>query len=210
MYRRYFYLLTGIAIAGVSIAAVAQAGLGISPISTLPYVLSTLTDYSFGTMNFVVNVVFVLLQIAILRSRFRLFSLLQIPFVFLFSASIDIGMWIVSYFPMTTYPVQLTVSIGGNFFMALAIGLMVVSRLLLMPGDGFVLALSDVTGNAYGNIKMINDISMVVIAAILGMCTLGYVVGVREGTVISAFLVGWCLKRLLPILQRYLDEKSIN
>lgn len=210
MYRRYFYLLTGIAIAGVSIAAVAQAGLGISPISTLPYVLSTLTDYSFGTMNFVVNVVFVLLQIAILRSRFRLFSLLQIPFVFLFSASIDIGMWIVSYFPMTTYPVQLAVSIGGNFFMALAIGLMVVSRLLLMPGDGFVLALSDVTGNAYGNIKMINDISMVVIAAILGMCTMGYVVGVREGTVISAFLVGWCLKRLLPILQRYLDEKSID
>ena len=55
LFLRLTYLLTGIAIAGVSIAAVAQAGLGISPISTLPFVLSKVTDFSFGAMNFAVN-----------------------------------------------------------------------------------------------------------------------------------------------------------
>ena len=204
---RLTYLLTGIVIAGVSIAAVAQAGLGISPISTLPFVLSKVTDFSFGAMNFAVNLVFVLLQILLLGRRFKLFSLLQIPFVFLFSLSIDAGMWIVSHFPMTSYPVQLTVSVVGCFFMALSIGLMVCSKLLMMPGDGFVLALSTVTGKAYGMLKQTNDIVSVVLAAILGWMLLGHIEGIREGTVISAFLVGYILRYLMPILEPLLTKK---
>ena len=204
---RLTYLLTGIVIAGVSIAAVAQAGLGISPISTLPFVLSKITDFSFGAMNFAVNLVFVLLQILLLGRRFKLFSLLQIPFVFLFSLSIDAGMWIVAHFPMTTYPVQLTVSVVGCFFMALSIGLMVCSKLLMMPGDGFVLALSTVTGKPYGMLKQANDIISVVLAAILGWGLLGHIEGIREGTVISAFLVGYILRYLIPILEPLLTPK---
>ena len=204
---RLTYLLTGIVIAGVSIAAVAQAGLGISPISTLPFVLSKITDFSFGAMNFAVNLVFVLLQILLLGRRFKLFSLLQIPFVFLFSLSIDAGMWIVSHFPMTTYAVQLTVSVVGCFFMALSIGLMVCSKLLMMPGDGFVLALSTVTGKPYGMLKQANDIISVVLAAILGWVLLGHIEGIREGTVISAFLVGYILRYLMPILEPLLTPK---
>ena len=204
---RLTYLLTGIVIAGVSIAAVAQAGLGISPISTLPFVLSKITDFSFGAMNFAVNLVFVLLQILLLGRRFKLFSLLQIPFVFLFSLSIDAGMWIVAHFPMTTYPVQLTVSVLGCFFMALSIGLMVCSKLLMMPGDGFVLALSTVTGKPYGMLKQANDIISVVLAAILGWLLLGHIEGIREGTVISAFLVGYILRYLMPILEPLLTSK---
>ena len=204
---RLTYLLTGIVIAGVSIAAVAQAGLGISPISTLPFVLSKITDFSFGAMNFAVNLVFVLLQILLLGRRFKLFSLLQIPFVFLFSLSIDAGMWIVAHFPMTTYPVQLTVSVVGCFFMALSIGLMVCSKLLMMPGDGFVLALSTVSGKPYGMLKQANDIISVVLAAILGWLLLGHIEGIREGTVISAFLVGYILRYLMPILEPLLTPK---
>ena len=204
---RLTYLLTGIVIAGVSIAAVAQAGLGISPISTLPFVLSKITDFSFGAMNFAVNLVFVLLQILLLGRRFKLFSLLQIPFVFLFSLSIDAGMWIVAHFPMTTYPVQLTVSVVGCFFMALSIGLMVCSKLLMMPGDGFVLALSTVSGKPYGMLKQANDIISVVLAAILGWLLLGHIEGIHEGTVISAFLVGYILRYLMLILEPLLTPK---
>ena len=207
MVRRLIYLLLGIAISGVSIAAVAQACLGISPISTLPFVLSKISDYSFGAMNFAVNLIFVLLQILLLRKDFKLFSLLQIPFVFLFSCSIDVGMWIVAHFPMTTYAVQLTFSLVGCFFMALAIGLMVCSNLLMMPGDGFVLALSTVTGKAYGTLKMANDIVSVLLAALIGWLLLDRIEGIREGTLISAFLVGYLLRHLMPILKPLLTQK---
>ena len=207
MVRRLIYLLLGIAISGVSIAAVTQAGLGISPISTLPFVLSKISDYSFGAMNFAVNLIFVLLQILLLRKDFKLFALLQIPVVFLFSCSIDVGMWIVAHFPMTTYAVQLTVSIVGCFFMALAIGLMVCSNLLMMPSDGFVLALSTVTGKAYGTLKMANDILSVLLAALIGWLFLDRIEGIREGTLISAFLVGYLLRHLIPILKLLLTQK---
>ena len=84
---------------------------------------------------------------------------------------------------------------------------MVCSRLLMMPGDGFVLALSTVTGKAYGMLKQLNDIVSVVLAAILGWVLLGHIEGIREGTLISALLVGYILRFLMPILEPILVAK---
>ena len=43
---------------------------------------------------------------------------------------------------------------------------------------------------------------MVIIAAILSVVFLGYLAGVREGTIISAIIIGPIVK----ILKRYLDK----
>jgi uncharacterized membrane protein YczE len=50
-------------------------------------------------------------------------------------------------------------------------------------------------------LKQANDIVSVVLAAILGWILLGQIEGIREGTVISAFLVGYILRFLMPIME---------
>lgn len=59
------------------------------------------------------NVVFVLVQIALLRRDFNPVQLLQIPYVFVFSALIDAFVPLCELIPMGNYALQITWSVIG-------------------------------------------------------------------------------------------------
>lgn len=63
--RQCLVLACGLALAGFGVALTTRAGLGTSPISSLPYVVMFLTPLTFGMTTFVVNVFFVLGQVAL-------------------------------------------------------------------------------------------------------------------------------------------------
>lgn len=56
-----------------------NAELGTSPVSSIPYVTSEISGLSVGTTTIIVNTIIVLLQIVVLRRRFKLIRLLLIP-----------------------------------------------------------------------------------------------------------------------------------
>ena len=68
--RRYGLLGLGLLITAFGIAFSIQAGLGTSPISSLPYVVSLLTPLSVGTATICLHGVLILLQLLILRRRY--------------------------------------------------------------------------------------------------------------------------------------------
>jgi uncharacterized membrane protein YczE len=59
-----------------------------------------------------------------------------------------------------------------------------------MPGEGIVLAISEVVNIDFGKLKPICDMTMVLIAVFLSFIFLGELFGVREGTIAAAILVG--------------------
>ena len=71
---------------------ITKSGLGTSQISSLPYVLSLRFPLSFGGFTFIMNTVFILIQIAIQRRNFPPVQLLQIAANVLFSAFLDVSM----------------------------------------------------------------------------------------------------------------------
>ena len=81
---RLIVMLVGVAITSASVALTRATGLGTSPVSCFPATLSYLTPLTIGTWTFIMNVVFVLIQIALLRRDFNPVQLLQIPYVFVF------------------------------------------------------------------------------------------------------------------------------
>ena len=74
--------------------------------------------------------------------------------------------------------------------MAFGIMLEITSSTMVIPGEGFVLALAYRTRLPFANLKVINDVSLVALAAVLGWFFLGKIDGLREGTIITAFLTG--------------------
>lgn len=70
----------------------------------------------------------------------------------------------------------------------------VIADVVMLPGDAFVLAIAKVTNKQYGNIRVISDISMTVIAGILCFIFLHRLQGVREGTIIAALITGNIMK----------------
>lgn len=53
-------------------------GLGTTPISTVPFTVGEITGLTFGEATFAVNILFVLVQWALLRSRFHYSSFCEL------------------------------------------------------------------------------------------------------------------------------------
>ena len=58
------------------------------------------------------------------------------------------------------------------------------------------------TENGFGYLKIANDVSLVSIAALIGFLWLGYPAQIREGTLISAVLVGLLVKFMDGVRKR--------
>lgn len=89
--KRCLFLIVGLCIMAVGVVLSIKAALGTSPISSIPYVLNLITGLTVGTTTIIVNTLIVLLQIALLRKRFKLIQLLQIPVCIVFGFRVREG-----------------------------------------------------------------------------------------------------------------------
>ncbi len=188
--KRWIVFFFSLFFMGNGIAMVTNAQLGTTPISSVPYVVGKIFGFSMGTGTFTVNILMLLAQIPLLGKAFRLRQLLQLPCVFVFSIFIDIGMWITHSLIPETWPMCIFMTLVGCLIMAFGIMLEITSSTMVIPGEGFVLALAYRFKLPFSNLKVINDVSLVILAALLGWFCLGKIDGLREGTVIAAFLTG--------------------
>lgn len=83
-------------------------------------------------------------------------------------------------------------------------------------GEAFIKAVSDRTGHNFGNVKIAFDVGCVALAAGLSLLLFrGQIIGVREGTVISALLTGLVVEYFVRRLSRPLTavltaQENIN
>lgn len=197
LFLRVLALLFGMFVAALGVGLTTVANLGTTPISTVPLVLARLSGLSFGMTTFLVNILLVAAQAVLLRKRFNPWNLLQIPAVFFFGAFIDMAMHMVSAYPPSGWWTGLAMSMAGNVVLAAGIVIQIRSKTIVQPGEGFVLAAAAIFHKSFGTVKIINDISLSLIAAAISLIFLGELFGVREGTVISAVLVGLFAKLIV-------------
>ena len=200
---RWLLLVWGMLVATAGIVFITRAGLGTTPISTVPFTVGEITGLTFGEATFAVNIVFVLVQWALLRSRFHYSSFFQIPIVSVFSWFIDLHMGWTAWIGDGPYTIRFLWGLLGNLFLALGIYWQVASKTIVQPGEGMVLAFSVVLRKSFGTVKIWNDVTLVVLAVLLGFLFLGHVAGVREGTVVSAFLVGFLIKGIAALRAKW-------
>lgn len=200
---RWLLLVWGMLVATAGIVFITRAELGTTPISTVPFTVGEITGLTFGEATFAVNILFVLVQWALLRSRFHYSSFFQIPIVSVFSWFIDLHMGWTAWIGDDPYVVRFLWGLLGNLFLAFGIYWQVASKTIVQPGEGMVLAFSVVLRKSFGTIKIWNDVTLVLLAVILGFVCLGHVAGVREGTVVSAFLVGFLIKGIAALRAKW-------
>lgn len=193
-------MILGLFIMTVGIAISVKAGLGTTPISCLPYVLSLAFPLSFGAYTFIINCIFVLMQYLILKNRFESYQLLQIPLIFVFSVFTDLSMILVSDLAVYEYHYQWFFCILSCIIVALGVTLLFKAGLLMMPGDALVRTISRVSGAEFGYLKVGFDTTMVVLAAVVSLIVFSAFEGVREGTIAAAVLVGLLVRVFEPNL----------
>lgn len=202
-------LFIGMFIMAFGIGSITYAGIGTTAIGTLPFTVSVIYGITFGRATFLINSLFVLGQILLLRRQFKPINILQLPIVFIFANFIDLSMAWLSHVPLRYYFRQFALSLLGNVFIALGIVIQIHSKTLVQPGEGIVMAVAMTFKKSFGNMKIANDISLVILAALLGWFMLGEIVAIREGTLISAVLIGLLVKAIRYLLQKYKKGKTV-
>lgn len=200
---RNLVFAVGLFLITLGVAVSARASLGTTPISTPTYVVGLIGWMSFGTATILLNTVFVLAQIALLRRRFRPFQLLQVPVGIVFGLLIDVSMWLTPWIRPEAYWLQWVTMLAGCVLVAVGVVVQLLPRVLVNPGDGLISTLSATTGVLIGNTKVLFDVTMVALGALLSWVWFGRLEGVREGTVVAMFLVGILVGRLMPPLDRW-------
>ena len=167
----------------------ARTGLGVAPISTVPYVMYAIEGLSLGTASFAVYCAFVVAQLCMVRYP-DVKILMQIPVTLLFGALIDVlNIWL---FPFTATGLVdgLIMLVLAVSFTTLGVTLIVSARLVPVVPDGMVQTLSQALHCEFGKAKYLFDGTCLCIALAYGLVRTGAVVGIGIGTVVAVFLSG--------------------
>ena len=189
--KRYIFLLVGLFVNGLGVSFITKAGLGTSPITSIPYTLSLGFTPTVGMFTLVFNIFLVILQVILLRRNFQLQSLLQLPIIALFSFFIDLTMSLLGFMQPETYAMKIVSLIVGCLILGFGVFMEMAANVAMLPGEATVRAVSDVFSTDFGKTKIAFDSSMTVIAAILSFIMFRHLDGVREGTIVAAILVGF-------------------
>lgn len=177
-------------IMSVGIALSIKAGLGTSPISSLPCALNAALPLSVGILTCIMHIIMVILQILIERKNYPLIQLLQLPVGIAFGFAIDIALWLISWWEPSSYFEAVLGCLLGVLVVAFGVACEVVADGIPLCGEGVVIAICRTFGTVFGKTKVIFDLTLVILAVISSLVLVGQVVGVREGTLLAAFSVG--------------------
>ncbi|MCD8332301.1 MAG: DUF6198 family protein [Oscillospiraceae bacterium] len=189
--KRFAFMLVGVFVTAFGLAACVKAGLGISPITTLAYALHTvIPSVTLGTFTFMQHCLFFLLTVLLLRREFKPYQLLILPSSFLFGRFIDWSEILLAPLPTPNYFVQIVVLLVSCVIVGLGFSMIISSGVALDANTVFLNSLSMRTGKPYSNLKVLTDLIIVALAALVALIFLHTVVGIREGTVVAAVAIG--------------------
>lgn len=196
---QHILLLISLFIMTVGVAVCIRSMLGSSVISTLPYVFETagkqmpyIPKLTIGQYTYIMNAVLVVGQIAVLRRKFEPVQLFQLLVGFVFGSLIDVNMWLTAWLVPAALWTKVIAQVIGCTILGIGIALEVRCGSVTMPGEGFPVAISNVTGVPFHKIKICVDISLVTLAVVFCYVFFGtwlwYIVGI--GTLFAMVYVG--------------------
>lgn len=206
---RYSTATVGLAFIALGIAFSVKSNLGVSALNSVQYALAVhFPRFSFGDYNFGLFSLFIFVQLALLRKKFKLVDLLQLVANFILSYLVDFFNWVFDYFNL------IPESLGMRFvfialcciFTAFGISVEVAAGAWMLPAEMTVNAFTRTLGGKFSTNKVIMDTTLVVIAIILCIVWFGSWLGpavqpiLGWGTVISAVAIGLIMKLTDPLV----------
>ena len=208
--KRIMLFVGGLFVMSLGVGLSIKSGLGVTPISSIPYSLALASGVNIGITTIIFNAILVFLQIPILKKRFKAKRLLQLINTVMFGYFTDLSLWILSPMPGLPLDVNFTLLIVSMFLIAAGILIYMPAKIAPLPGEGLIEAIAIAADRKFSSVKICIDSSMVIITVILCWIFLGDVLGsVSAGTIISAACTGFVVRQFHD-LYRYFTGKDIR
>lgn len=210
--KKYLVFLLGLYINSMGISLITKAGLGTSPGSGIPYVLSLGFAPTMGQFTIAFNFFLILLQVILRRKEFEKIQYLQIVASLLFGYFLDFSMSVISWLTPEKLPEKLCVLVAGCVVLGFGVFTEVRANAIMLPGEGFVKAVSIKLKKEFGITKVWVDASMAVTALVISLVLFHRIRGIGAGTVIAALITGLIAnvfaQYLEPVVAKILPEED--
>ena len=193
---RYMLFLIGLFIASMGVAFSTKAGLGTSPVASVPYSVSLVWQvFSLGGWLNVLSVIQIIVQVLLLRKKCNPVEIIiQTVLAFVYGYLTNLSCWLIRGIIVESYVQQILYMVLSCFILAFGIWIQLKGAVAMLPGEAMNRAISTVTGKRYENIKILFDVLYIIISALIGLVFMGRLAGVREGSIIAAIAVGSIIK----------------
>lgn len=214
--RRYVVFSSSVLIISLGVALAVKAALGVSPIAALPYTISLIfTSLSVGTWNALWNFLLIVLQPVIRPANVKWTDLfIQCVMTCFFGYFIDFFLDIMAWYVPANYVMQIFTILTACCCLAMGAYLGMIAKVSMLPMDSLLLVISDVTKKSYAKLRVTGDTGLTIISALLCWQQFGQFIGVREGTIIAAILVGNLIRiavsRLRPLTYFLIPEAALD
>ena len=209
MKRAAVYCL-GLLLLAIGVAVSVNSNLGVSPVNSLPYIVSLIIDIPMGSCVTAIFCFYILLQLLVLRRAFNPINLLQIVFSTIFGYFVDFAKGLIGTWALPGYPGQLVMLVISIALIALGILLYMEAQLVPMPMEGLSATIARKLNVPFPRMKTIVDCIVVGTGLLLSFVVLGRLEGIREGTVITAVVTGKVIslmkKRISPMIAKFCFE----
>lgn len=218
--KRLAVYLLGLFIMAIGVVFSVKSALGVSPVTCLANVTyqifgvdKGISTLSLGACTTLTYCVYILAEALILRRDFKPHMLLQIVASTIFGLLVNLASSLFAFLPAPqTYPMRIVFLLCSIPMVALGVMLYLAPNILPTPGEGLSLAVSKKIGKPVSTCKTITDCCMVAASVLVSLIYFHGLVGVREGTVISAFLVGFVMNRMMrvcnPVLLKFVERET--
>ena len=205
--RQIFVYIAGIMALSFGVYFVTSANLGVSPIISLPFVISKITGFSLGEMTFFINLICLLIQVAMLGKDFPRREVFQMAAAFIFSFLIDFISYFMAFifFPSTVLQKILSFAVG-LFFSGAGISFMSLSRLFMLPCDALSRVTAEKFNRDFGKTKVLVDGTILLTSTSLSLIFLRRLEGIHIGTFIIVVSVGNIISFFLHRLTKKTEE----
>ena len=226
LYRRYGVATIGLVFVALGVALSIISNLGTAPLSCPSYVLNLKWPVlSVGTFTVLVNMVYMLIQIALLRKDFKARYLTQVIASAVFGYMIDGCMWALSWLHPAGFAARIGLTVLAAVVTAFGVSVEVAADAWMLSAEMTVAAFAKVLRKPFGPVKVVMDSLTVVISAVLAWFffhnpfgagawtgagdvllarTEGIVIGL--GTLLLAVLPGALMRLTDPLVARLKDR----
>lgn len=208
MIGRYILFLLGLFIASMGVAFSTKAGLGTSPVASVPYSVSLVCPiFSLGGWLNILSVLQISAQVFLLGKKCKPVEIIiQTVLAFVYGYLTNLSCLLIKGIEVDTYPQQFICMLLSCFILAFGIWIQLKGAVAMLPGEAMNRAISMVTGKKYENVKIFFDILYIVVAALICLVFSGSLKGVREGSIFAAVAVGSIIKLYNRIYSKIIEK----
>ena len=183
LYRSFFYLL-GLSFLSIGITLNTKTGLGLSPVTSVPYAVSAASGWNFSVVLCLYYILCALFQIVVKGKKSSWKELAQVPASFVFSAVQGGFASYMEWIAPGSFGQSLLLLPFAVLFTGFGIALMVNMDFVVNPADGVPAVVGKLIHKDLGLAKNMVDATLVLVSLTVDLLFSGRILSLGLGTIV--------------------------